>query len=66
LKGVQVGDLGSKLGYSSKDNGWLILENVRIPRDNMLDRFAHVDKDGQIEIRGNTKAVYSTMVNIRS
>ena len=23
-KGVKVGDLGSKLGYASKDNGWCI------------------------------------------
>jgi acyl-CoA oxidase len=25
VKGVQVGDIGDKLGYHSKDNGWLIL-----------------------------------------
>ena len=24
LKGVQVGDIGTKFGYSSKDNGWLM------------------------------------------
>ena len=24
LPGVQVGDIGTKLGYGSKDNGWLI------------------------------------------
>jgi acyl-CoA oxidase len=25
LPGIQVGDLGAKLGYQSKDNGWLIM-----------------------------------------
>ena len=24
LKGVQVGDIGTKFGYGSKDNGWLM------------------------------------------
>ena len=35
-KGVKVGDIGPKLGYNGKDNGWLMLDNVRIPRTNML------------------------------
>jgi acyl-CoA oxidase len=25
-KGVQVGDIGPKLGYNSKDNGWLMFD----------------------------------------
>jgi acyl-CoA oxidase len=66
LKGVQVGDIGTKLGYNSKDNGWLMFNLVRIPRENMLSRFVFIDKDGSMEIRGNPKAIYSTMVNIRS
>jgi hypothetical protein len=32
----------------------------------MLSRFVFIDKDGSMEIRGNPKAIYSTMVNIRS
>jgi hypothetical protein len=31
----------------------------------MLCRFAYIDKDGTFEIRGNPKAIYSTMVEIR-
>jgi acyl-CoA oxidase len=34
LKGIQVGDIGPKFGYNSKDNGWLIFDQVRIPRTN--------------------------------
>lgn len=26
LKGVKVGDLGTKFGYNSKDNGWLMFD----------------------------------------
>jgi len=61
-----VGDLGSKIGYNSKDNGWLIFNKVRVPRENMLSRFLYIAKDGSMEIRGNPKALYATMVNIRS
>jgi acyl-CoA oxidase len=33
MPGVECGDMGPKLGYHSKDNGWLIMKNVRIPRN---------------------------------
>jgi acyl-CoA oxidase len=66
FKGIKVGDLGNKLGYNSKDNGWLMFDSVRIPRKHMLDRFAHIDKEGSMEMRGNPKAIYGTMVNIRA
>jgi len=65
LPGVKVGDIGSKLGYNTKDNGWLMFDKVRIPRTNMLCRFAYIAADGTFEIRGNPKAVYQTMVEIR-
>ena len=31
LPGVEAGDIGPKFGFYSKDNGYLILHNVRIP-----------------------------------
>jgi len=46
------------LGYNSKDNGWLIFNELRIPRSNMLSRFAYIAKDGSFELRGNPKALY--------
>ena len=39
LSGIEVGDIGPKFGYNSKDNGFLRLSNVRIPRNNMLSRY---------------------------
>lgn len=65
LPGIKVGDIGTKFGYNSKDNGWLMFDSVRIPRSNMLSRFAHIEKDGTFEMRGNPKALYQTMVDIR-
>ena len=32
IPGVQVGDIGPKYGMSTKDNGFLRFNNVRIPR----------------------------------
>jgi acyl-CoA oxidase len=36
LPGITVGDIGPKLGYATKDNGFLAFDNVRISRDNLL------------------------------
>ena len=33
LPGIKTGDMGPKFGYSSKDNGWMSLDNVRISRN---------------------------------
>ena len=66
MKGIKVGDIGTKLGFNSKDNGFLMFDHVRIPRKNMLNRFFSVEKDGSFSIRGNPKAVYQTMVETRA
>ena len=38
--GIAVGDIGPKLDFSSSDNGFLRLSNYKIPRKNMLMRYA--------------------------
>lgn len=42
LLGIVVGDIGPKFGFNEVDNGFLKLENVRIPRENMLMKYAKV------------------------
>ncbi|MGB5174985.1 MAG: acyl-CoA dehydrogenase, partial [Thermoanaerobaculia bacterium] len=44
--GVGVEDCGEKLGLNGIDNGRLWFDQVRIPRQNLLDRFAQVAADG--------------------
>lgn len=39
LPGVEAGDIGPKLGYHSKENGYLLLTNVRVPRKSMLGKY---------------------------
>jgi alkylation response protein AidB-like acyl-CoA dehydrogenase len=56
---LEVGDIGKKLGFDATDNGYLIFKNMRIPRINMLMRFAHVTPDGQFKRTGNELLMYS-------
>lgn len=65
LPGVEVGDIGPKLGFSTKDNGFLRLNNVRIPRENMLMKYAKVTKAGEFKIVGDEKALYGIMMSVR-
>lgn len=42
IAGVTVGDIGPKFGYDETDNGFLKFDKVRIPRVNMLMKYAQV------------------------
>ncbi|MFA9446448.1 acyl-CoA dehydrogenase [Egicoccus sp. AB-alg6-2] len=46
LPGVTIEDCGHKGGLNGVDNGRLSFHGVRVPRENLLDRFGHVDEDG--------------------
>lgn len=45
--GVWIGDCGHKMGLNGVDNGRLKFDQVRIPRENLLDRFGSVDAEGR-------------------
>nr|XP_015091890.1 peroxisomal acyl-coenzyme A oxidase 2 isoform X2 [Vicugna pacos] len=65
LPGITVGDIGPKMDFDDIDNGFLQLDRVRIPRENMLSRFAQVLPDGTYIKLGTAKANYLTMVVTR-
>lgn len=44
LPGIKVGEIGAKLGFNTVNNGFLGFDNYRIPRDQMLMRYAQVLK----------------------
>lgn len=46
LPNVECGDIGPKLGYVSKDNGYLRFNNYRASKDSLLARFIKIDKEG--------------------
>ncbi|XP_078172008.1 acyl-CoA oxidase 2 [Carex rostrata] len=47
LPGVEIHDCGHKVGLNGVDNGALRFSQVRVPRDNLLNRFGDVSRDGK-------------------
>ncbi len=50
LPGIILGDLGNKVGDNANDTGFMIIKNVRIPRESMLMKFSRVTKEGKYEV----------------
>ncbi|HSK59893.1 MAG TPA: acyl-CoA dehydrogenase [Actinomycetospora sp.] len=46
LPGVEITDNGHKEGLNGVDNGRLAFRGVRVPRENLLDRYGSVAQDG--------------------
>jgi acyl-CoA oxidase len=46
LRGIKIEDCGRKMGLNGVDNGKIQFDQVVIPYENMLDRFASVTTDG--------------------
>ena len=47
LPGVRIEDNGAKEGLNGIDNGRIWFDQVRVPRENLLDRFAQVTPEGE-------------------
>jgi acyl-CoA oxidase len=45
--GVRIEDCGEKMGLNGVDNGMIWFDQVRIPRENLLNRYADVDEQGR-------------------
>ncbi|XP_053611144.1 probable peroxisomal acyl-coenzyme A oxidase 1 [Plodia interpunctella] len=66
LPGVKVGEIGPKMGFNTADNGFLIFDNFRIPRENLMMKNAQVLKDGTyVKVARHEKLTYGTMVFVR-
>lgn len=63
LKGIKIGDCGLKMGLNGVDNGTISFENVVIPKENMLDRFASVNEKGEFEspIPGDNRRFFTML-----
>ena len=57
MPGIKCGEIGYKIGYQSKDNGWMTFDNVRIPKNQMLSRFQVIDDDGCYSLTGDPRHI---------
>jgi len=46
LPGVKVEDCGLKMGLNGVDNGRIWFDNIRVPVDNLLDKYGSITSDG--------------------
>lgn len=65
LPGIELRDIGAKLGYNGMDNGAMRISNVKIPRRHLLMRFVIVEKDGTYRKVGDDKMLFGTMTYTR-
>ncbi|WP_375540068.1 acyl-CoA dehydrogenase [Nocardia sp. BSTN01] len=63
LPGVTTSDCGLKGGLPGVDNGRIEFDHVRIPRENLLNRYADVDADGtyRSDIENPSRRFFTTL-----
>ncbi|QSQ22987.1 acyl-CoA dehydrogenase family protein [Pyxidicoccus parkwayensis] len=63
LPGVRIEDCGEKMGLNGVDNGRIWFDHVRVPRENLLDRFGQVDAKGEYQssIPGDSKRFFTML-----
>jgi acyl-CoA oxidase len=49
VPGMTINDMGVKFGLNGVDNAALKFNNVRIPRENMMNKFSDVDEAGNFK-----------------
>jgi len=49
-RGVSVGDMGIKTTGNDLDNAWIAFDNVRVPRETLLNAHATVSEEGAYEL----------------
>lgn len=47
LPGISIEDDGFKIGLNGVDNGRITFNKIRVPRENLLDKFGQVSEDGE-------------------
>lgn len=64
--GVTIEDCGPKAGLNGVDNGRLFFERVRIPRENLLNRFGEVTAQGAYEtsIKDDSTRFFTMLANL--
>ncbi|KAF9391005.1 fatty-acyl coenzyme A oxidase [Podila verticillata] len=65
MPGVNIGDIGKKMGRDGIDNGWIQFTNVRIPRMNMLMKHTKVSRAGEVKEPPMAQLTYGALIQGR-
>ncbi len=65
MPGITLGDIGTKVGFGTVNNGFMAFNQVRIPYENMLMKNAKLTLEGEYIKPKSEKLNYGTMVFIR-
>merc|ERR1711976_911024 len=64
MPGVTIEDMGYKMGLNGVDNAKLSFDNVRIPRENLLNKYSDVTEDGNFVSKiGSGRARFLTVAD---
>src|SRR3954453_8206720 len=66
LPGIRLEDCGAKLGLDGVDNGRIWFDQVRVLRENLLDRYATVSEEGvyHSDIESPTKRFFTMLATL--
>ncbi|KAI7834896.1 acyl-CoA dehydrogenase/oxidase C-terminal [Kickxella alabastrina] len=65
MPGVNIGDLGKKMGRDQIDNGWIRFTHVRIPRSHMLMKHTKVTHSGDVIEPALAQLAYGALIQGR-
>lgn len=67
LDGVEIGDIGPKMGMNHLDNGYLKFTEFRVPKKSMLNKFSLINSKGKYELldKNGIKILYLSLVSSR-
>jgi len=65
MPGIEIGEIGNKVGMNTVNNGFLGFKNVRIPLKNMLMKNAKVLESGEFIKPKSSVLTYGTMMFVR-
>ncbi|KAG5359342.1 Acyl-coenzyme A oxidase 3 [Yarrowia sp. C11] len=65
MPGIALGDIGKKMGRDAIDNGWIQFTNVRVPRQNMLMKYAKVSSTGKVSQPPLAQLTYGALIGGR-
>ncbi|EPQ29503.1 uncharacterized protein PFL1_02722 [Pseudozyma flocculosa PF-1] len=66
LPGINIGDIGKKMGRDGIDNGYIQFTNVRIPRAYMLMKHTQVTREGEVREPPLQQLTYGALLQGRT